>query len=79
MKTAVKLLLIITFIISFYYVGSFVVDTLMKLFPQSAEDWFPVFRFLLWVFTFTFNVMVTILVYFFTIYIISLLIPTKNR
>jgi|NOAtaT_7_FD_contig_81_249951_length_4109_multi_3_in_0_out_0_9 hypothetical protein len=74
MKTFVKLLMVISFILSFIFVGDMVVDAIMGLFPISANEWFPILRFLVWIFTFTFNLALTIVLYFIVVYIISLII-----
>jgi hypothetical protein len=71
MKAFGKILFFVSFIMSFIFVGGAVVDGLMSLFPVSASEWFPVIRFLLWVFTFTFNLILTIIFYFIVVYIIS--------
>jgi hypothetical protein len=71
MKTIGKILFFGTFIFFFYLVGSTVVNSIMSLFPVSASEWFPVIRFLLWIFTFTIDLFITILLYFVFIYIIS--------
>ena len=71
MKTFVKILLFVSFIMSFIFVGGVVVDGLMALFPVSASEWFPVIRFILWIFTFTFNLILTFILYFILVYIIS--------
>jgi hypothetical protein len=71
MKTFVKILLFVSFIMSFIFVGGMVVDGIMSLFPASASEWFPVIRFILWIFTFTFNLILTFILYFILVYIIS--------
>lgn len=71
MKAFGKILFFVSFIMSFIFVGGMVVDGLMSLFPASASEWFPVIRFLLWVFTFTFNLILTIILYFLFVYIVS--------
>jgi len=73
MKTFVKILLFVSFIMSFIFVGGMVVDGIMSLFPASASEWFPVIRFVLWVFTFTFNLILTFVLYLILVYIISVI------
>ena len=73
MKAFVKFLLFVSFIMSFIFVGGMVVDGLMSLFPASASEWFPVIRFVLWVFTFTFNLILTFVLYLILVYIISVI------
>lgn len=74
MKTFGKLLFFVSFIMSFIFVGGIVVDTIMTLFPVSASEWFPVIRFVIWIFTFTFNLILTIILYFLFVYIVSTII-----
>lgn len=74
MKTFGKLLFLVSFIMSFIFVGGMVVDTIMTLFPVSASEWFPVIRFVIWIFTFTFNLILTIILYFLFVYIVSAII-----
>jgi hypothetical protein len=71
MKTFGKILFITSFILFFYLVGSAVVDSIMSLIPISASEWFPLIRLLVWVFTFSINFFLTLIVYFIFIYIIS--------
>jgi len=73
MKTFVKILLFVSFIMSFIFVGGMVVDGIMSLFPTSASEWFPVIRLILWVFTFTFNLILTFVLYLILVYIISVI------
>ena len=74
MKTFGKLLFLVSFIMSFIFVGGMVVDAIMTLFPVSASEWFPVIRFVIWIFTFTFNLILTIILYFLFVYIVSAII-----
>lgn len=74
MKTFGKLLFFVSFILSFIFVGGMVVDTIMTLFPVSASEWFPVIKFVIWMFTFTFNLILTIILYFLFVYIVSAII-----
>lgn len=74
MKTFGKLLFFVSFIMSFIFVGGMVVDAIMTLFPVSASEWFPVIRFVIWIFTFTFNLILTIILYFLFVYIVSAII-----
>jgi hypothetical protein len=46
----------------------------MTLFPVSASEWFPVIRFVIWIFTFSLNLFLTIIFYFIVVYIISAII-----
>ena len=73
-----KSLLVITFLVVFvtlfYNVGSFVVNGIMSLIPMSAQDWFPLIKFVLWFFTFSFNFLVTMLIVYFTIFIAALFV-----
>lgn len=73
-----KSLLVITFLVVFvalfYNVGSFVVNGIMSLIPMSAQDWFPLIKFILWIFTFSFNFLVTMLIVYFTIFIATLFV-----
>ena len=56
MKRSLFLLVFITtFILLLYMVGSTVVNFIMSLMPMSAQEWFPLIKFLIWVFTFTFD------------------------
>jgi hypothetical protein len=74
MKTFGKILFFVSFILSFIFVGGMVVDAIMSLFPVSASEWFPVIRFLVWIFTFSLNLVLTIVFYFIVVYIISAII-----
>lgn len=78
MKKLLKLLLLTTFLLSFYYVGSFVVDTLSKLFDPDLGNWMILIKVILWLLTFSFNVLVTVILYFILVFIISLFIPSKK-
>ena len=71
MKTFGKILFFVSFIMSFIFVGGAVVDAIMTLFPVSASEWFPVIRFVIWIFTFSLNLFLTIIFYFIVVYIIS--------
>ena len=74
MKTFGKILFFVSFIMSFIFVGGAVVDAIMTLFPVSASEWFPVIRFVIWIFTFSLNLFLTIIFYFIVVYIISAII-----
>lgn len=78
MKKLLKLLLLTTFLLSFYYVGSFVVDTLSKLFDPDLGNWMILIKVILWLLTFSFNVLVTVILYFILVFIISLFVPKKG-
>jgi len=65
------LVFIITFILLLYKVGSTVVDFIM---PMSAKEWFPLIEFLIWVFTFSFDLVVTIMIVYITITVASLFV-----
>lgn len=78
MKKLLKLLLLTTFLLSFYYVGSFVVDTLSKLFDPNLGNWMILIKVILWLLTFSFNVLVTVILYFILVFIISLFVPKKG-
>lgn len=71
MKTFGKILFAVSFILSFIFVGGVVVDAIMALIPVSASEWFPIIRLLLWVITFSLNLVLTIVFYFIVVYIIS--------
>ena len=71
MKTFGKILFFVSFIMSFIFVGGMVVDAIMSLFPVSASEWFPIIRFVVWIFTFSINLVLTVIFYFIVIYIIS--------
>jgi hypothetical protein len=68
------LVFIITFILLLYKVGSTVVDFIMSLMPMSAKEWFPLIEFLIWVFTFSFDLVVTIMIVYITIAVASLFV-----
>jgi hypothetical protein len=55
-------------------VGSAVVNFIMSLMPMSAQEWFPLIKFLIWVFTFTFDLVVTIMIVYITIAVASLFV-----
>ena len=74
MKIFGKLLFLVSFIMTFIFVGDAVVDALMTLFPASASEWFLVIRFFLWVFSFGFNLIVTFILYFIFVYLVSVII-----
>jgi hypothetical protein len=78
MKKVLKLILLITFLPSLYYVGSFIVDTLTKLFDPSLGDWIILIKVILWILTLSLNFFVTIFLYFIVVFIISLFIPSKK-
>ena len=73
MKIFTKLLFIGTFIFFFVLVGNAVVNSIISLFPESASEWFPLIRFLLWIFTFSFDLVVTVILYFLFVYLVSVL------
>ena len=74
MKRSLFLLFITTFILLLYMVGSTVVNFIMSLIPMSAQEWFPLIKFLIWVFTFTFDLVVTIMIVYITIAVASLFV-----
>lgn len=75
MKRSLFLLVFITtFILLLYMVGSAVVNFIMSLMPMSAQEWFPLIKFLIWVFTFTFDLVVTIMIVYITIAVASLFV-----
>ena len=75
MKRSLFLLVFITtFILLLYMVGSTVVNFIMSLMPMSAQEWFPLIKFLIWVFTFTFDLFVTIMIVYITIAVASLFV-----
>lgn len=75
MKRSLFLLVFITtFILLLYMVGSAVVNFIMSLMPMSAQEWFPLIKFLIWVFTFTFDLVVTIMIVYITIVVASLFV-----
>jgi hypothetical protein len=75
MKRSLFLLVFITtFILLLYMVGSTVVNFIMSLMPMSAQEWFPLIKFLIWVFTFTFDLVVTIMIVYITIVVASLFV-----
>lgn len=78
MKKVLKLILLITFLPSLYYVGSFIVDTLTKLFDPNLGDWMILIKVILWILTLSLNFFVTIFLYFIVVFIISLFIPSKK-
>jgi len=61
-KLFYSLLFLTTFILLFIQVGSTVVNLIMTLIPMSAQEWFPLIKLIVWVFTFTFNLMLTIFI-----------------
>lgn len=78
MKKVIKLILLITFLPSLYYVGSFIVDTLTKLFDPNLGDWIILIKVILWILTLSLTFFVTIFLYFIVVFIISLFIPSKK-
>lgn len=78
MKKVLKLILLITFLPSLYYVGSFIVDTLTKLFDPNLGDWMILIKVILWILTLSLTFFVTIFLYFIVVFIISLFIPSKK-
>jgi uncharacterized membrane protein YhaH (DUF805 family) len=78
MKKVLKLILLITFLPSLYYVGSFIVDTLTKLFDPNLGGWIILIKVILWILTLSLTFFVTIFLYFIVVFIISLFIPSKK-
>ena len=78
MKKVLKLILLITFLPSLYYVGSLIVDTLTKLFDPNLGDWMILIKVTLWILTLSLTFFVTIFLYFIVVFIISLFIPSKK-
>ena len=74
MKAIGYLLFIGLFIVLFYSVGSFVVNALMTLIPASASDWFPFIRLVFWVVTFSFDLLVTFILYYIIIGLIGFIV-----
>lgn len=68
-----SILFLITFTLLFIQVGSTVVDMIMTLIPMSAQEWFPLIKLIIWVFTFSFNLMLTIFITYLIAAVVSLI------
>ena len=78
MKNPIKsLLFIICFIILFIMVGNTVVNLIMSLMPMSAQEWFPLIKLIVWLLTFTFNLVSTLFITYFIAFIVSIF-TTEN-
>ena len=71
MKKLITTLLVITsFVLLLIKVGSTIVNSIAGLLPESAHDWLPIIKILLWFVTFSFDLIVTYFLYIIIVFII---------
>jgi len=73
-KLTLTLLSLTVFITLLYKVGNTVVNLIMTLIPESASDWFPIIKLILWIATFSFDVFVTIVIIYICLFVASLFV-----
>ena len=61
----------------FIKVGSTVVNLLVGLLPASMHDWIPFLKVVAWIFTFSFDVIVTVIICYIILGILSVIVGKK--